>query len=252
MRVRIGLLLLVLTCASGSSAQDVASVKVSPPAPPNRFGFPVRASIRIEPGPTLNASQATLRELVLRVYGLQPFQLVGGPEWFDAVRYDVVLRGDFRVLLTERFTLRLRTEPRELPIYNLVAVKPGAVGPRLTPSSIDCSTPSPDCDPRMNMDMAAGTMTLSFKSRSMAELARTLTSPDTGRRVVDRTGIEGRFEGSLVFAPAPLPGLPPPPASDNGVALVTALQEQFGLKLEPARGPVDVMVVERAERPAEN
>src|SRR5688572_10253033 len=69
--------------AKVDAAQNVSSVKSSPPPPANPLGFPARAEIRIEPGPTLNARQATLRDLVLRVHRLQPFQLAGGPEWFD-------------------------------------------------------------------------------------------------------------------------------------------------------------------------
>lgn len=252
-REALCVLLVSTVVVASAGAQEVSSVRPSSPPPGNPFGFPTRAEIRIEPGPTLNARQATLRDLVLRIHRLQPFQLAGGPEWFDSARYDVILRGDFRALVADRFKLQLRIESRELPVYHLVPVKPGVLGPKLRPATVDCSTPSPDCDPRMNLDMAAGAMTLAFKSRSMAELARTLTGPDTGRHVVDRTGIDGHFEGALVFAPTPLPGLPPPPpASGDTVSLVTALQEQFGLKLEPARGPVEVTVVESAERPTEN
>lgn len=248
MRALFGVVLLAVAV----TAQDVSSVRPSPPPPGNAQGFPVRAEIRIEPGPTLNGRQATLRDLVLRIHRLQPFQLTGGPDWFDTARYDVVFRGDFRAVLADRFRLKLRTESRELPVYHLVALTPGAVGVGLKPAEVDCSTPGPDCDPRINMDAARGELTLSFKSRTMAELARTLTGPETGRQVIDRTGIAGRFQGALAYAPAPLPGLPAPRVSDDTVSLFTALQEQFGLKLEPARGPVDVTVVESAERPTEN
>ena len=78
--------------------------------------------------------------------------------------------------------------------------------------------------------------------------------PMVGRLVTDRTGLSGRFEVNLEFTPEQMPppraGGPPMPAIDpNGPTIFTALQEQLGLKLEPERAPVDVLVIDRAERP---
>ena len=77
--------------------------------------------------------------------------------------------------------------------------------------------------------------------------------PMVGRIVTDRTGLAGRFEVDLEFTPDQMPpllsGPPMPPIDPNGPTIFTALQEQLGLKLEPTRGPVDVLVIDRAERP---
>ena len=87
---------------------------------------------------------------------------------------------------------------------------------------------------------------------SMVELARAL-SPTVGRIVTDRTGLAGRFEVSLEFAPdqmpPPVPGSPMPAVDPNAPTIFTALQEQLGLKLEPTKGPVEVLVIDRAEQP---
>lgn len=241
---------LILT-ASVAAQVDVASVKPSPPPPGNPFGFPTRAEIRIEPGPTVHATQATLRDLVLRAYRLQPYQLEGGPDWATSARFDIVARTDLRELLIDRFKLRVRTETRAGDVYHLVSARPGAVlGPGLRPSTSDCSTPRPECDLAIDANPRGGSITVKFQGRSMPEIARLLIGPDTGRPVLDRTGIAGRFDGVLTHAAAALPGFPRPPANDNVVSLFTALQEQFGLKLEPARGPIEVLVVDSAERPA--
>jgi uncharacterized protein (TIGR03435 family) len=75
---------------------------------------------------------------------------------------------------------------------------------------------------------------------------------------VDRSGLEGRYDAELKFTPEFIPPMPPgglaglPPIDPNGPSIFTAVQEQLGLKLDPQRGPVEVLVVDRVERPSEN
>jgi uncharacterized protein (TIGR03435 family) len=76
----------------------------------------------------------------------------------------------------------------------------------------------------------------------------------TNRMVIDKTGLSDRYDGSLEFTPEPMmlpPNLPPgaPASPPDAPSLFTALKEQLGLKLEPGRGPVDVVVVDRIEHP---
>jgi uncharacterized protein (TIGR03435 family) len=94
-------------------------------------------------------------------------------------------------------------------------------------------------------------MTIGFQGETSSELARHVI-PERDRPIVDKTGLTGTFDGELTFAPEPLPGFPRLPDSENGVSVFTALQEQWGLKLEPARGPVEVLVIESAQPPTEN
>jgi uncharacterized protein (TIGR03435 family) len=92
-------------------------------------------------------------------------------------------------------------------------------------------------------------MTMRFVGETMDGIARLLTGPETQRVVINKTGIDGTFDGALAFTPAPLPGFPPLPGSDAGTSMFTALQEQFGLKLQPERGPVPIVTIESAQKP---
>jgi uncharacterized protein (TIGR03435 family) len=98
-----------------------------------------------------------------------------------------------------------------------------------------------------------------FGGFPLSSFANTLSQP-MQRVVVDRTGLAGNWEFELTFAPdqSTLPPGPPPPGAQvpnvdpNAPSLVTAIEEQLGLRLRPARGPVEVLVIERVERPTEN
>jgi uncharacterized protein (TIGR03435 family) len=254
---------------------DTASVKPSPPPEPNPFGFPVGATIRFLPG-RLTATQATLRDLIRRAYDVQDVRIVGGPGWMASDRFDVVaaseagpgidqLQSMLRSLLLDRFALRTHVETRDLPVYHLMATRrDGSFGPRFRRSSVDCAalrlkrgpggTPPPDSsepDCQISFRVSDGNMTISFKGEPASELARRVI-PERDRPVLDRTGLSGTFDGELTFAPEPLPGFPRLPGSENGVSVFTALQEQWGLKLEPERGPVEILVIESAQKPAAN
>jgi uncharacterized protein (TIGR03435 family) len=282
------IVLLALGLSSSATAQeiptttglafDVASVKASPRPEPNPFGFPVGPTIRFLPGGRLTATQATLRDLIRRAYDVQDVRIIGGPEWMGSDRFDVVavaeagaggglddLQRMLRSLLVDRFTMRLRTETRDIPVYDLVKARgDGKLGPQLRPSTVDCTAlrlkrgpggaapadrSEPDCQTAFRV--SSGNMTISFQGEPTLELARRVI-PERDRPVLDQTGLPGTFDGELTFAPEPLPGFPRLPGSENGVSVFTALQEQWGLKLEPARGPVEVLVIESAQKPVEN
>jgi len=256
---------------------EVASIRPSPRAEPNRFGFPVMSSFRIEPGGRVTAAQITLRELVWRAYGLQPFQVGGGPEWTTEERFEVAAKAgdgftggveEIRVmlqsLLADRFALAVRSESKEMPVYVLVlARRDGKVGEQLQPSTIDCAEvrarrsraqqpqadTGPDCN--LSMTLSGATMTARFVGEHADGIARLLTGPDTQRVVINRTGLAGTFDGTLAFTPAPLPGFPPLPGSENGTSIFTAVQEQLGLRLQPDRAPVTVLTIVSAQKPIE-
>lgn len=239
---------------------DVASVKRSPPPPPNPFGFPPRFVMETGPGGTFKASQVRLRDLLRRAYDLPDFLILGVPESLVSDRFEVVAKAGsgvaadatqisamLRALLAERFRLRAHIESRDLPVFALVTTRRNALGPALEPSMVDCA--AVDCS--VSYQMRGGAMTISFRGQSMPQFARVLLE-EARRPVLDRTGLAGIFDGAVSFAPDPLPGLPAPPGCDGCVTIFTALQEQLGLKLEPARGPVDVLVVDSADQPTEN
>lgn len=155
-----------------------------------------------------------------------------------------------------------------------MARRDGRLGPRMAPSAIDCGaalegrtlvdtsppdTGPPECQPRLSFIVGpqGGTMGLVRKGVSMAHLA-TLVVPFVTRAVIDRTGLAGTYDVELTFSPDTVQyvlsgGAPLQTAQrTDGTSIHTAVQEQLGLKLESARGPVNVLVVESAQRPTEN
>jgi uncharacterized protein (TIGR03435 family) len=153
-------------------------------------------------------------------------------------------------LLEDRFKLVARWETRELPVYALVFFKPGTFGPKLKVHTGDCDRP-PGGEPRPagSAPVNCGTRTTSTMASAkaigtgitMLTFARNLSAA-TGRYVVDKTGLAGVVDLELEFTPDPSPDI-------NGPSLFTAMPEQLGLKLEPQRAPVDVLVIQSAQRP---
>jgi uncharacterized protein (TIGR03435 family) len=136
-------------------------------------------------------------------------------------------------LLADRFKLRLHYETREQPIYELVVAKGGL---KLKPLP-------PDQRPGGGRFVRGE---IALNGRSVATLAHFLTQ-FAGRSVVDKTSLAGNYDIDLKWTPDDQQGTP-----DAGPTLFTALQEQLGLKLISAKGPVQVLVVDHAERPSEN
>jgi uncharacterized protein (TIGR03435 family) len=188
-----------------------------------------------------------------------------------------------RELLADRFKLVMHHESRELPIYALVAARSDKkLGPQIHPTTSDCAPLAAQSTlkekdgkdkskeqlgapaapqargqkPPCAMTMEPGRMSAS--GMAMATIASSL-SGSVQRTVVDRTGIPGAFDVKLTWTPDQMPQAGGNPSKNkgakidpNGPPIFTALQEQLGLKLESAKGPVDVLVIDHAERPAEN
>jgi uncharacterized protein (TIGR03435 family) len=223
----------------------------------------------------------SLRRLLLNALRIQEAQLIGGPDWLDTDRFDIVAKSDAarsgelsvmtQNLLIERFSIKLHVETRSLPIYALVLARPdGQLGPDLHAAGCEgyssgrgpCGTDTPGAAGQggqgghsesggggvgMSVGMAAGAgASMMMKGGTMSSLAGSL-SAILRRPVVDRTGLEGRFELALRYT---MPGAPAPTDStQRAPELFTALQEQLGLKLEATRGPVEVLVIDSAEHP---
>ena len=250
---------------------DVASVRQNTSGEfVGSFGF--------EPGGQLIVVNNPVRSLIRSAYGVQNYQVLGGPEWMNSDRYDVraraaggpseeQLRLMLRRLLSERFKLVARRETREIPIYALVIARPDRpVGPDLRRAAVDCMAITAEAEKRgINPELpqpqgnrpACGTRSMPGLMMgagvSMADLARNLAGP-AGRLVVDKTGLSGAWDLDLKYVlaqPLPdIPGLPAPPS--DGASLFTAIQEQLGLRLESQLAPVDVLTIVSIERPTEN
>ena len=240
-------------------------------------------------GSQYTASGLTLKRLVAVAYQLQDDQIFGGPKWFDESHYDIVAKFPaedaaslsalpagvtreqlmLRLLLADRFGLAVHTEVRQLPVYALVpARKDGALGPGLTrvepciggrPAANSAAPPTfsglnpPTCGTSAAPGhILGGAITMPILAASLSRL--TNTGMFLNRPVVDQTGLTGSFNVALQFLPDTLPDFgpdgPPPGLIDPaGPSLFSAIQAQHGLKLEATKGPVDVLVVDRAETP---
>ena len=290
--------LFVLSCTTGNAlAQapanptfEVASIK------PNTSGTNQR-QFNVEPNGRFTAINVPLDNLIRFAYAapgpdglllpLPPNRLsvaktwVGGATALQSDKFDVIATTDagasqeqvflmLRALLAERFKLVVHRETQDLPIYALVMTrKDGRLGPRLRPSSVDCSAaPSdgPTASPSADAFVAVpckGLRNVPGKATGRAVTIPTLARLMSGwvedhRPVEDRTGLTGNFDIDLDWTPdrpvpAPPAGAPPLPATaSNGAGLFTALQEQLGLKVESTKNSIDILVVDHAEPPTEN
>ena len=238
-------------------AFDVASVR------PNDSGSGSSSTQRLPNGQFI-ATNVTLRSLIVCAYGVRSFQ-VTGPSLIES-RFDVNAKSPegvsqdqtpamLRSLLEERFKLKMRRETREQPIYALVMARDDrSVGPQMTVSKLICSGPSaPIAQPGqpgpcgLNTSVTNRTGRITGGAQSLDDIAAAIGNYATDRMVVNRTGLDGLFDYELrwtVDTPGPLTttGNEPP-------TLVTAIQEQLGLRMESARGPVEFLVVESVSEP---
>jgi uncharacterized protein (TIGR03435 family) len=201
------------------------------------------------------ATNVTLKDLLEVAYDLPDVQMFGGPAWITTAKFDLEAKSDSAVdaqlaalpsgqskqvkrqmlqaLLADRFKVAAQTETREMPIYALVVAKGGS---KLVKSNVSGTT----------IDTGRSRITIKGSDNSLALLTYEL-SWRLGRPVIDQTGLAGRYEFDLVWTDDDA-------ASDSagGPSVFTAIQEQLGLKLEPTKGPVPVLVIDHAEQPSEN
>jgi uncharacterized protein (TIGR03435 family) len=241
----IGLVTLIsVTLPAQVPTFEVASVKI------NRTT--TRSSgIGPRPGGGIAATNTTVRSLTLWAWELNSLELIGGPDWIDQERFDILAtaagapdlattRAMTRTLLEERFKLVLRKEIRDRPVYSLVVADAGRLGPALRQSTVDCANAF--CGSLIDTGVIKSTgITIDDFAKTVAGIA--------GRVIVNRTGLTGSFDLELRgFDPGPgqagaRPELP---------SFFTALREQLGLRLDADTAPIEVFVIAGVERPAEN
>ena len=234
-------------------AFEVATIK---PAPlDNKSG----RYIRIEGTNRFVEKYYTLKLLIAAAYDLNPHEISGGPDWMDSEHYDIVaitpgdLRptreeqmGMLRKLLADRFQLSFHREPRELSIYVLEVAKGG---PKLRDSA------KPDEAPALINVVYPASIKLPARNVTMGDFVSMLQRAVLDRPVVDKTGLTGKYDFDLEWAPdeSQFDGAIRPASTDeNAAPLFTAIQQQLGLKLVATKGPVDALVVDKAERPSAN
>jgi uncharacterized protein (TIGR03435 family) len=201
-------------------------------------------------GPRVRYVAVELTDLVTEAYGVRYEQVSGSPGWGSGpagARYDIEakaegdakpakeqLRQMLQSLLAERFRLKVRRETVDTPIYALVLAKGGS------------KLKAVDKGEGVRM-RASGTRQRMDGKAAMEFLAQQL-SISAGRLVLDRTGLIGNYEFTLEWTPDNVA----PPDDSPSISIFTAVQEQLGLKLEPAKAPVEMLIIEHAEMPTEN
>jgi uncharacterized protein (TIGR03435 family) len=198
-------------------------------------------------GGRLRVTSVTLYGLIKSAWMLQSSQVTGGPGWLDNDRYDIDAKSGhperidtdhlqplLQSLLADRFALKFHWETRELPVYALVADKGGAILKENRDAPITI----------LNTRRASGKVRIVGTKVSMEQLARSIGS-ELGRVVVDKTGLPGGYDVNFEWAEEPV-------GDSLAPSIFTELHEQLGLKLEPAKAPVKVLVIDSAERASAN
>jgi uncharacterized protein (TIGR03435 family) len=232
---------------------EVSTVKPSDPNRPGKL-FTVRGADVV----TINT---TLSDLITMGYDLHPKQITGAPAWIESEKYDLTIRPDvpgqpsvnqlkilIQKVLADRFQLKFHKEKKELAAYALTV---GKGGPKFSKSERD-----PNSLPGLFF-RPPGT-NLNVTNATMQEFCSLLQSAVLDKPVVDQTGLKEKYDFILKFTPeqGQMLGLggPPPAAPDVDAPpdLFTAIQQQLGLKLDSTRTAVDVLAVDRVEKPSEN
>jgi uncharacterized protein (TIGR03435 family) len=265
--------------AGQQPAFDVVSIKPSQPGAPSRLP-------RVSPG-RVEIYNTTLKGLIRTAHSRFAFdtrEIVGGPSWIDSDRFDLVATMNLppqvdssglptglivmlRTLLEDRFGLRTHNERREGDVYTLTFARSDKkAGAGLRPAPDLCAATMKEMTGATPPPQRRGAPPCSFGGPPGRLIGTGVTiamfsnvlSGNVGRPVIDRTELPGSFDIELTFDPASAaqapPGAPPGPLpnDDTKPSIFTALQEQLGLKLESTRGPIDVLVVDQAERPKPN
>lgn len=232
---------------------EVATIKPSIPDRPGKV-FTVK-------GRQVLTINTTTNDLIVFSYDLHARQIVGGPPWMESEKYDVTgqpegqgqpsrvqLSQMMRKLLEDRFKFTFHREKRELPVYAITVLPSGH---KLTKNDNN-----PNGLPGL---FFKGLGTLPAMNATMGDFAGVMQSAVLDRPVVDRTGLQGRWDFTIRWTPddsqfAGMGVRVPPPSNDPDAppGLFTAMQEQLGLKMESTRAPVEVLVVDRIEKPSEN
>jgi len=222
---------------------EVAAIKPAAPQAPGRTSS--RISVDTSIG-QLTYTNLTLKDVLRQAYKVQSHQITG-PAWLETERFDFVARfppgsdGDqiplmLQALLADRFHMAVHRETKDLPAFVLTVANGG---PKLKPAG------SSDNNISSNSNQTGVHLGAKTSMRGLAEYL----SQRMDRPVLDQTGLSGGFEFTLDWVADDA-------AATNataGPSIFTAVQEQLGLKLNSTKGPVEVIVVDRADRvPTEN
>lgn len=206
----------------------------------------------------------TLKLLIAAAYDLNPKAISGGPAWMESDHFDILALtpGDkrpghdeqmamLRTLLADRFQLTFHRESKEFSIYALEIAKGGAkIGTGLRESKATATDP-----PQLISTVYPQKLVLPARNATMADFVSLLQRAVLDRPVVDKTGLTGRYDFDLEWAPDETQfggEVPVAPTDAQSPPFFTAIEQELGLKLEATRGPIEALVVDRAEQPSAN
>lgn len=239
---------------------EVASVKPSPPEARGGMARPEPGGLRYR------GTNLPLRLYISSAYRIKGDQVVGAPGWVDTDRFDIEAQAQkpssldefhlmTRTLLAERFHLRFHFETKEMPLYALTVDtgSPATGGAKLTLHDA-ANSGDPWIEQGMDMPLhARWTATSSSMELFAFRLASVMDRP-----VIDQTGLKGDYDFKLAYTMDLPPNLPQnamvngQPIDTSGPSIFQAVRQQLGLRLDPRKGPVQVMVVDHVEKPSEN
>ena len=210
----------------------------------------------------------SLANVIASAYGIQQYLISGGPSWINSTGFDVdakVAAPDVEIfkklspaqrrlmlqkLLADRFHLAVHNETKTLPVYDLVVASGGPKFKAAAPDPPPPADADPSDPPKPRGMLSFGPGILKLQDMPFSSFATQLSSA-VNRTVIDKTGLTGKFDIDLKWAPDNQP--PSDKSSDDQApGLFTAVQEQLGLKLESAKGPVETLVVDHVEMPSAN
>ena len=224
---------------------EVASIR------PHKFAGDEPSDRRVLPGGRFVATATSVRTLLRVAFGTDDNRMSGAPSWIDGETFDIdAITADHAevktpqqfqqlilALLEDRFRLKFHREQKEGPMYWLELDKPGKLGPALKLST-------PESQPNMSTNSNGSRVAMKASKASMAEIAATLQR-QAGRPVEDHTGLKGAFDFQIEWAPEGTPDSVVP-------SLNTVLTEQLGLKLQSAKGTIEILVVDQIAHPSAN
>ncbi|HEY1760669.1 MAG TPA: M56 family metallopeptidase [Bryobacteraceae bacterium] len=250
-----------VSAAQAAPQFDVVSIKRSP--------LDARTSLRPMSGGGITATGVTLKVLLQTAFDLAGFQVIGWPKWVLDEKYEIQAKGGYageattekthlmmQSLLADRFQLQYHYETKELPVYVLGVAKNG---PKLQESRVE--------DPGLEMfkqsdgskgegirgSVPVGRLTA---QRANMDMLAAFFKGLMGQVVLNRTALAGRYDFKMEWSsdstPSLVPGVADPVPDDPRPTIFTAVQQQLGLKLEEAKGPVQILVIDRVEKPSEN
>ena len=216
--------------------------------------------IKMESANRFVAHNHAVRTLVAAAYDLPPQAISGGPSWVDSDRWEILAKTPgavrptleeqmsmLRRLLSDRFNLSFHRQSKDFAIFALTVA---TGGPKLKPTTISPDA-TPEGPPLVAFSLSPTVVRLPARYLSMSEFASLLQRSPLDRPVADRTGLTGRYDFDLEFAPdeSLWGGLLPRPENSGKPSLIRAMHEQLGLNLESTRGPVDAIVIDHVEHP---